>query len=306
MSKPIVSILMPVFNAAKYLKDSIISIYQQDFKDFELIAIDDASEDNSLELLKKLSGEYKNFIIIKNNKTKGISGALNTGLEISQGKYIARADSDDLYRNSRLKRQVEFLENRPDIILLGGGYAPFNDKGHRIDIIHPESSIEIAWKFIDNNYFCHPSVMFRKEMIDKVGTYPVIQAEDYAYFSKVVQNFRTWNLQEILVDYREHQTNTSIIQAQEFIKTVNKYSRDNFKSLLNNNSDKDYEILLRFIRENNVYKTDVYRLWVLINDFFNQIRKIYKYKIFDKEYLTFRGKITKKYLSLIFKKGFKR
>lgn len=297
---------MPVYNGAKYLRASIASIYRQDFNDFELIAIDDGSKDESWELLKKQNNKHKNLIIIKNTKTKGISGALNTGLEIAKGEYIARADSDDLYRESRLKKQVEFLDVHPKIMLVGGGYAPFNENGHRIDIIHPESSIEIAWKFIDNNYFCHPSVMFRKEIIQEIGIYPVIQAEDYAYFSKVVQNYRTWNLQEILVDYREHQTNTSIIQAQEFIKTVNKYSKNNFSSLLNNNSDKDYEILIRFIRENNVFKKDVIRLWVLINDFFRQMKKIYKYKSLDKEYISFRGRITRKYLGLILNKGFKR
>ena len=184
---PKISVIMPVYNGEKYLKESIKSILNQSFNDFELLIINDKSIDRTEEIIKECAGKDDRIRLIQNQNQKGLPGALNTGLAAARGYYIARMDQDDISQPYRLKMEYEFLETHPQICIVGGGYAPFNENGHRINIFHPASSIEIAWRFISNTYFCHPSVMFRREIIEDIGGYPDVGAEDFAFFSKIVR-----------------------------------------------------------------------------------------------------------------------
>ena len=157
-----------------------------------------------------------------------MANALNTGRENARGEFIARADADDLNRPYRFQKQIDFLEKNPEIQLLGGGFAPFNEKGHRLDYFHPTATAEIAWRFVSDTYFGHPTVMFRRRVFEAIGGYPSVEAEDFAYFSEVVKKYRCANLPIILVDYRESDSNKSRLNAEKVVASVRKKFLENF------------------------------------------------------------------------------
>ena len=242
-NSPIISVILPVFNGDKYLRESIESICNQTFLDWELLIVDDGSSDNSSEIAKEISSTDSRINYIKHDTNKGLPDTLNTGLKIAKGKYIARMDQDDISMPKRFEEQYNFLEKNSDIFLVGSGYAPFNNDGHRTNIFHPKSSIEIAWKFITNTYFCHPSVMFRKEVIDNLGGYPKTSAEDFALFSKIVQKHKCTNLQKIIIKYREHPENLSHQTKDKIILSVYETFNKNFLYYMGNlhNADIFYQ-----------------------------------------------------------------
>ncbi len=113
---PLVSILMTSYNSALFIQETIDSILKQTFNDFELIIVDDASTDHTVELIKNYTDSRIKLLVLSENV--GVGAALNYGLPYCSGKYIAKADSDDLYHPERLQKQVEFLNNHPDITLV--------------------------------------------------------------------------------------------------------------------------------------------------------------------------------------------
>ena len=121
MKKPKVSILMTVYNHQMYIKSSIESILYQTFKDFELVIINNGSEDNSGNLIKKIKDKRIKFYSFKKNI--GRTKALNYGLKKCIGKYVAIQDSDDLSRKNRIQTQFNFLEKNLDFGLVGSNYT---------------------------------------------------------------------------------------------------------------------------------------------------------------------------------------
>lgn len=219
---------MPVYNSEEYLEESIDSIIKQSFKDFELLIVDDGSTDKSVSMIQEYEKKDKRVKFLINRHEKGIAGALNTGMENAKGIYFARADADDINIPLRLEKQFNFLEKHKDIYLLGGGYAPFNKNGHRIDIIRSSSSLEIAWRFISDTYLCHPTVMFRRVLFDEFGGYPNVVTEDYNYFSNIVKKYKCSNLKEILINYREHESNYSFSYAEKIKENSKKIYTENY------------------------------------------------------------------------------
>jgi len=280
---PKISVVMPVYNGEKYLKESIESILNQSFNDFELLIINDKSIDRTEEIIKECAGKDDRIRLIQNQNQKGLPGALNTGLAAARGYYIARADADDINRPYRLKMEYELLEAHPQIRIVGGGYAPFNENGHRINIFHPASSIEIAWRFISNTYFCHPSVMFRREIIEDIGGYPDVGAEDFAFFSKIVRQYRCANLKKILIQYREHQTNYSITAKDRVRESVKNTFKENYLYYTGN---LEYsEIFYQYQTENKLNIKNLFIINAINFHILNKIRNQYNFSLLHIEFL---------------------
>ena len=125
---PLVSVVMSVYNSEKYLKSSIESILCQDYSNFEFIIINGGSTDSSLKILNEYKEKDKRIIILDNIKNKGLIYSLNKGIENSKGKYIARMDSDDFSRKTRLSEQVKFMEKNTEIAMCGTAATFFLDK----------------------------------------------------------------------------------------------------------------------------------------------------------------------------------
>ena len=203
MSSPIVTVLMAVYNGENYLKLTIESILDQTFKNFEFVIVNDGSTDSTSDIIKS----YKDpRIVLHNNKTNiGQTKSLNIGLNLAKGKYIARTDAGDVSLSMRLEKQVIYLENNSEVVVLGTSAFRYNELGKIIDVVHmPSSENAILQRIFVTTPVVHVSVLMRRETIISLGgfdeEYHVLA--DYELWSKLLQkNYRIANLTKVLVGY---------------------------------------------------------------------------------------------------------
>jgi len=129
MKKPLVSILMPAYNAEKYIGNSIESILNQTFKDFELIISDDASTDKTWDIIKKYKQKDGRIVVTRNAKNRYIAENRNRLIKLAKGKYIAWQDADDISDSNRIQKQYTFMEKNPKVGIVGGYLKFFDDRG---------------------------------------------------------------------------------------------------------------------------------------------------------------------------------
>lgn len=201
------SVVMPTYNSEKYLEKSIDSILNQTFKDFEFIIIDDGSTDKTLKTIKK----YKDprIILIQNKINKGIVYSLNKGIKLAKGKYIARMDADDISVKTRFSKQINFLENNPNISILGSWIKNFGNGNNTWKTLKEHE--EIRSRMLFESSIAHPSVIFRKDDLLKNNfkyDKSFVHAEDFALWVKASEKVKVSNYQQILLKYRIHQEQT--------------------------------------------------------------------------------------------------
>lgn len=168
---PNVSIIMGVYNCKNYnlLRKSVESILQQTYKDYEFIICNDGSTNNTLEELKKIAQSDSRIKIISYEKNRGLNHALNECLAVSQGKYIARQDDDDVSKPERLKKQVQFLDKNREYAIVGTCADVFDNNGIWGEYTVPEKPQK--GDFLWNSPFMHPTTMMRKaELLSGGGT----------------------------------------------------------------------------------------------------------------------------------------
>lgn len=200
---PSVSVIMGVFNGEDFLRESLESILQQSFCDFELIVINDGSTDRSLEILS----EYKDqrLKIINNKKNLGLTCSLNIGIDNAVGKYIARQDADDRSCRSRLEMQVRYLNENEEVGLVGSWVGFIGDKGDWIkEWRTPISHEEIVAGLQVGSCFAHGAVMMRREVVKKVGGYdPYFRySQDYDLWLRLIHETRMANIPMVLYELR--------------------------------------------------------------------------------------------------------
>ena len=213
MSEPVVSVLMTVFNAGRFLDPSIRSILNQTFRDFEFLIIDDASTDGSAEIAEAWAGKDPRIRFIRNADNKGQTTCLNQGLLLARGRWVARQDADDLAHPSRLAKQHQFTTIRPEIVLLGSNGRIIDEHDRLAGLLDaPLSQQAITWTSPFLNPFMHTSVMFRTDVIrDQFGGYNEAYriAQDYELWTRVIAEHEGANLPERLVCYRHLTTSLS-------------------------------------------------------------------------------------------------
>jgi len=194
---------MPVYNAGEFLIESMESILNQTFKDFEFIIINDCSIDNSLKTIKGFQKKDNRIKIINNRKNLGVKRSLNKGLKIARGKYVARMDADDISLPNRFKVQFDYLENHPKIFLIGGSAIIINESGERLGIFEKYDNYKrIKKKLPKTNCMIHPSIMFRNTK-DIYYREKFIRSEDYdLYLRFLSQGKNITNLHDFLIKYR--------------------------------------------------------------------------------------------------------
>lgn len=194
---------MPVYNAERFVREAIESILAQTYADFELIIINDGSTDRSEEIIRSFSDSRIHLISQSN---AGVIGALNAGLKVARGIYIARMDADDISESTRLEKQVNFLKGNPDIALCGTWATTIDEKGVEIGKYEypPINHTSIRQIMVRRNPFIHPSIMFTKKAIESVGIYDprYKHAEDYELWTRMAARSKTANIPERLLRYR--------------------------------------------------------------------------------------------------------
>jgi len=200
----LVTVLMPVYNSARYLREAILSILAQSFGGFELLIMDNASTDASPDIVRSFSDPRIRLVV--NERNIGLAASLNRGIRLARGTYIARMDADDIARPDRLKRQVTFMESHPDVGLCGGDMVKIQD-GRRYRIRYPRGHESIRVTTLFHAAFPHPAVMMRRQMLlDHSLLYreDLKSLEDFELWSRLVETVRTENLPVVLLDYRCH------------------------------------------------------------------------------------------------------
>ncbi len=202
---PTVTVLMPVHNGAAYLSEAIYSILQQSFRDFELLVVDDASTDDSVQII--LAFRDNRIRLLRSPERLQISRALNWGLAEARGEYIARMDQDDISHTNRLAMQVRFLERWPEIGMCGT-WARRLKSGKLIQHYRLPSGFENIRAFaLFDNPFIHASVMIRQRALERNQLRydeTFVNAEDYDLWSRTFSCFPSDNLRRTLLDSREH------------------------------------------------------------------------------------------------------
>ena len=224
--QPKVSVIMPVYNRQeKWLREAIESILNQTFSDFEFIILNDGSTDENVEKVIT-SYDDKRIVFINNKYNQGFIGALNQCLDVAQGEYIAKMDSDDISLPERLEKQVNYLNTHPDIGLVGAGYRAFDKADHSLILKENVFLLDMLKECCTTLFLARRSIIaqnnlrFRKEFI---------HAEDYDFYARFMRYANIANLQEVLYLYRWHGENVSIKESdlqQQSANKIRKYIID--------------------------------------------------------------------------------
>lgn len=205
---PTVSVIMPVYNGEQYLAESINSLLDQTFIDWELIIVDDGSTDQTSQIVRSFSQKDSRIRLVNHANNLGLVASLNDALLATAGKLIARQDADDLSTPDRLEKMVHFFQENPETGLVGSnGY--YLDEGGKVvgDSDFPLDHEEIRKAILTGKSpFFHGSWMFRRECIEKVGLYNslLFSGEDKDYWLRVGEQYNTGNLPDKLYYYRVH------------------------------------------------------------------------------------------------------
>lgn len=196
---------MAVHNGEDHLRESIESILNQTFSDFEFIIIDDCSSDNTFRILREYAEKDSRLKIIKNEKNLGLTKSLNKGIRYSSGEYIARMDAGDTSERDRLEKQVKFLDGNNDYGLVGTWSNVIDQDSKKIGEMKYETGSDALKKYlIKHNPIIHSSIMVRKSVLGKIGLYDEKwkYAQDYELYFRIAKDAKIANLPEFLVSNR--------------------------------------------------------------------------------------------------------
>lgn len=202
-SLPAITVLMPVYNAEKYIAEAIASVLKQSFRDFELLIVNDGSTDHTVKIIEAFNDPR---IVLMHQENKGIAAALNAGLSRSRAEYVARFDADDICYPDRLKIQYEFIRAYPEYHILGSAADYMDVDGHYIFTQHPVAHLNEEIQALQYTVcpFIHSSVFYRKDAILKNGGYNehAYTFEDHFLWVNMLINTKACNLSQALIRVR--------------------------------------------------------------------------------------------------------
>ena len=202
MKNPVISVVMSVYNGEKYLREAIESILGQTFIDFEFIIINDGSTDESAAIISSYNDTRIRLIQQEN---KGLAPALNVGLKVARGKYIARMDADDISLPGRFEKQFNFLESHPECVAVGSNAKIIDKAGEYLYTAGNPTAWEEILHYLPNTPFFHSSTMFRKDLAIECGGYfeeIKHHFEDMIFWNKMAELGELRNIEEPLLKYR--------------------------------------------------------------------------------------------------------
>jgi len=193
-----VTVLMPVYNGAAFLKEAIDSILNQSYKNFELLIIDDGSTDESIAIIQSYADSR--IRLVKNKKNLGITATLNKGIELARFELIARMDADDVCHSSRLQKQIDYYNLNPNTGLVCTWAREFSP--HHKEIIYELNPHFYLYNLAWECWIYHPSVMFKKSAVQEVGGYQYRYCEDFDLWWRLTRKYNMAVLPEVLLEYR--------------------------------------------------------------------------------------------------------
>ena len=226
MSKPLVSVIMTVYNGEKYIEESLKSIFNQTFRDFEVIVYNDASIDGTESICARYMEKYKKFThFICGPFNVGCGEGRNEAIARARGKYIAIQDADDISFIWRLEKEARFLEKNKDIFCVGAWADKMEENGDFIELmIYPPATPEENYNEMilkKNNPIIDPSCMYRRSLFNELGGYDSRWqlVPDFNLWARAMKNgYKFANLQEVLVHYRKHPNSVTTKSEMDVVK----------------------------------------------------------------------------------------
>jgi len=240
MTNPLVSVITTVYNCEKFIEESIKSIFNQTFRDFELIIYEDASTDKTWQkILAAITDRNKKFMgyvrLVPGKTNVGCGEGRNRAINRAKGKYIAIQDSDDISFQNRLQKEVEFLEENQDIFCVSAWADVIDEQGDFIEIFnyppayHKKIKKEIFEK--KNNPIIDPASMFRRDIFNKLGGYDKkwgLVPDFNLWIRAMKEGYKFANIQEVLIHYRKHSGSVTNKYKMDVVKEHYKMCRDLF------------------------------------------------------------------------------
>lgn len=204
---PRISVIMGIYNCASTLQEALDSLYSQTYQDFEIILCDDGSKDNTYELALENQKQHNNIVLLKNPHNMGLNQTLNNCLAVAQGEYIARMDGDDISLPTRFEKEIQFLEEHPELSLVSTAMIMFDEQGDW----GQTKMIEFPQRndFIEHSpFFTHAAVMVKRSVYLEVGGYTVgkryLRVEDCHLWYKIyAAGYKGGNILEPLYKMRD-------------------------------------------------------------------------------------------------------
>lgn len=237
MKSPQISVVMPAYNAEKYITEAIDSILFQTFKDFEFIIINDASTDSTKEIVESFNDPR--IILINNEQNKGVAKSLNIGISAAKGKYIARMDADDIALPERFQKQFDFMEQHPNIDVCGSWAKKTGNENEIIN--NPVSYEDIKDALFFSCSMSHSTIVFKKSLNFQYSSeFP--RAEDYDLWCKKINDLKFVNIPEVLLLYRVHGYQVGKTHKNEQNNNAKDIRTRNLKNIGINLSEKEQKI----------------------------------------------------------------
>lgn len=215
---PRVSVVLPVWNAERFLPEAIESILSQTLPDFELVVVDDGSTDGTAEILNDFQSRDLRLKVYR-QVNSGFVSAVNVAVQLSSAEFIARMDADDIAVSNRLERQLDFLERRPEVGVVGGTVVIIDSRGTALRTWRiPQSDRQLRAALKDTNPFCDPAMVIRRSALRRVGCYRGAfgSSADYDLWLRIADCCELGALPDPVLRYRWHdgQLSTREVHAQ--------------------------------------------------------------------------------------------
>ena len=295
----LVSIIIPVYNSEKFIRETLNSLYNQTYKNFEVIVVDDGSTDNSKEIIFEFLREHKDkYYYQKNKGVKKLCETINTGLNLSVGDLVTMLPSDDYWPINRLESQIKYF-NDIDVVLVHGKMSLIDEAGNFLKYARRPPKNFFAYYnnppcsiftfLLENNFICQPTVLIRSSILKKIGGYLQPEgnyAEDFPTHLELARQGKFVYMEEPnLAFYRQHSNQMTKNHFPKMVRSDNVHIRNFFNDLSKNekkisklNQD-DINIILKK-RESIIYYMESKRL-LMSNNFkesFNNAKKFFKSK----------------------------
>lgn len=291
---PTISVIMPTYNAEKYISTAIESILQQTFEDFEFIIIDDASTDQTYDII--CSYHDKRITRIRNQRNLGVAACINKGILIAHSEFIARMDSDDISKPDRFQKQVQFMNANSNLGISGTHMEIIDNKGkvikEHLKKIGDET-IKVSL-FFGHTSFAHPSIIMRSRMIDMYHLrYDTAfqYAEDYDLYCRCSSFMAMDNYPECLVQYRIHPESVSQKYKQQQVIDAKTALYLHLRRLRVPFSLKDFNIHTQFafpdVNRKQSYAKKIFE-WVDYLNVWNEKNNIFNKDLFEKNCIQYR------------------
>lgn len=217
MTRPLISVLLPVCDGARFLGAALDSLRRQSAADLEIVVVDDGSTDDTPRILAEAARQEPRLRIERQNR-EGIAGALNRALALAEGRFAARLDADDLAHPERFAMQVAYFETHPQVAVLGTGYEEIDAEGRVLRAVTPPTDPAQLRRILPRaNCLAHPSVMMRRDAVLAAGGYrpALVGAEDYDLWLRLLDSWDLANLPEPLLAYRRHGVSGSMRSVRQ-------------------------------------------------------------------------------------------